>query len=79
MLVRYKYKMLSGNVVGCYECEVEDFKKLWKMIGNSVVSCSVDMWDKDRGKWSVCDCWYFNRVWKLNGWYNKGWKLLSGI
>lgn len=77
MDIRYKYKLVNGDVVGYYECDVKDFKLMWKKIRNDVDWCCVDF-REDCLIWSLCDCWLYDRNWKIKGWYENGWKKLSG-
>lgn len=79
MLVRYMYSFDGKVSYGNYVSDVEDFKKFWNKVKNSIDWCIVDVWDDSRGNWDLCDCWEYMKVWKDNGWYKKGWKFMSGI
>lgn len=79
MMCRYRYSFDRKVSYGWYECDIEDFKKLWKKIRSCCEWCVVDIWNDCRGCWDLCDCWEYNKIWKDNGWYKKGWKFMSGV
>ncbi len=74
----YSYKLMNGNEVGWYECDVLDFKKMWKRIRNDVRCGLVKL---DNG-----DCWLYSRneVRKdrfvgVNGWSKLGWNSILSL
>lgn len=75
-MVRYKY-CIGDKIFGYYVCDVKDFKDFWRSIRNFIDWCVVDIGVSGLD-WCVCDCWVYYREWKINGWYQNGWKFLSG-
>ena len=80
MLCRYSYGLIGDlNVYYGSMCDVLDFKKFWVNKKLEIDWCSVEIWDSNRGKWSLCDMWVYMLDWKKKGWYKKGWKLIMGV
>ncbi len=66
----YNYKLLNGQEVGWYQCDLVDFKKLWKKMKKEISSCLVKL---DNGEsWLYVKTIRRDRFVGVNGWSRVG-------
>lgn len=54
MLLKYKYRDISGKTLGWFQCDCADFKQLWhnKVFRNGLMWCKVDTGNKKIEMWA---------------------------
>lgn len=68
----YNYFDKNEKVVGWYQCSIEDFKKMWKVVKNEVSSCVVKL---DNG-----DCWLYVKTSRKDRYVGfSGWSRIKEI